>query len=166
MSATGHVTIRSALPADAAALARLRFALRASLAMAWEPESEFLSRCTAWMAERLAPGSAWQCWIAETEKGIVGSVWLQHIEKIPNPGDDPELHAYVSNLYVAPNHRGSGLGTRLLQECIGASPNDLVDKMILWPSPESRTLYQRHGFAVREDMFERRTAHRDPFLEQ
>jgi ribosomal protein S18 acetylase RimI-like enzyme len=166
MQTTGAVTIRAAVPADAPALARLRFALRASVAMAWEPEAEFLARCTAWMFDRLAPGSAWRCWIAEGEQGIVGSVWLQLIEKIPNPGDDPERHAYVSNLYVAPDHRGLGLGTRLLQQCIAACPDDDVDKMILWPTPESRTLYQRHGFAVRDDLFARRTPHPDPLLEQ
>lgn len=166
MSARRTVTLRSAVPADAAALARLRFALRAGVAMAWEPEAEFLARCTAWMAERLAPGSVWRCWVAEAGEGIVGSLWLQLIDKIPNPGDDPELFGYLSNLYVAPAHRGSGLGTRLLQECIDACPNDVVDKMILWPTPESRTLYQRHGFAVRDDLLERRTAHSDPLLEQ
>lgn len=28
-----------------------------------------------------------------------------------------------------------------------------VDAVILWPTPASRTLYDRHGFAVRDDLF-------------
>jgi hypothetical protein len=31
-----------------------------------------------------------------------------------------------------------------------------VDATILWPTPASRTLYLRHGFAVRDDLLERR----------
>jgi hypothetical protein len=31
-----------------------------------------------------------------------------------------------------------------------------VDAVVLWPTPASRTLYLRHGFAVREDLMERR----------
>ena len=153
-----HVLIRSAGPADAAALAALRFELRSNVAMVWEPEEEFLPRCTAWMARRLMPGGWWRSWVAVAEGKIVGTVWLQLFEKIPNPGEDPELHGYISNLIVAPGHRGAGIGSRLLEACIGACGEEVVDKVILWPTPESRSLYERHGFAAREDIFERRGA--------
>lgn len=156
MNAKRNVTLRAAGPADAAALASLRFALRSSVALVWEPETEFLARCTEWMGERLSPGGAWRCWIAEDEGRIVGSVWLQIFEKIPNPGEDAEFHGYVSNLYVAPSHRGAGIGSRLLSACLEVCEEGAVDKVILWPTPESRTLYQRHGFDAREDLFERR----------
>lgn len=156
MHAKPNVTLRSAGPADAAVLASLRFELRSGVALVWEPEQEFLARCTEWMRERLSPGGAWRCWIAEDGERIVGSIWLQLFEKIPNPGEDAEFHGYVSNLYVAPSHRGSGLGSRLLAECIEVCDESVVDKMILWPTPQSRTLYQRHGFDARDDLFERR----------
>jgi hypothetical protein len=29
-----------------------------------------------------------------------------------------------------------------------------MDAVILWPTPRSRRLYERHGFAVRKDLFE------------
>jgi hypothetical protein len=35
-----------------------------------------------------------------------------------------------------------------------------VDRLVLWPTPESRTLYERHGFAVRDDLLERRRGRR------
>ena len=31
-----------------------------------------------------------------------------------------------------------------------------MDAVILWPTPPSRSLYLRHGFAFREDLMERR----------
>ena len=110
MDTIKNATIRSAGPADAAALATLRFALRSGVELVWEPEAEFVPRCTTWMMQRLLPGGWWRCWVAVEGDEIVGSVWLQLIEKIPNPGEDPELHAYVSNLYVAPTHRGAFMG--------------------------------------------------------
>jgi len=160
MNTIQDVTIRSAGPADAGALAALRFALRSGVELVWEPEAEFVPRCTTWMLQRLIPGGWWRAWVAVDGAEIVGSIWLQLIEKIPNPGEDPELHGYVSNLYVAPTHRGAGLGTRLLERCLAACAEDVVDKIVLWPTPESRDLYERQGFSVRDDLFVRRAGAR------
>jgi ribosomal protein S18 acetylase RimI-like enzyme len=54
------------------------------------------------MVERLAPGARWRCWVAVAEGQLVGTLWLQLVEKLPNPGDEPEHHGYVSSVYVAP----------------------------------------------------------------
>jgi ribosomal protein S18 acetylase RimI-like enzyme len=166
METNRQVTIRAAGPADAAALATLRFALRSGVELVWEPEAEFVPRCTRWMTQRLMPGGWWRCWVAVDGAEIVGSVWLQLIEKIPNPGEDPELHGYVSNLYVSPTYRGAGAGSRLLEACLAVCAEDVVDKMILWPTPESRSLYTRHGFSTRDDLFVRRAARGDLYIEQ
>jgi GNAT superfamily N-acetyltransferase len=108
------------------------------------------------MAARLAPDSRWRCWVAEEADQLVGTLWLQLIEKIPNPGAEPETHAYISNVYVQPSRRGAGLGSRLLDTCLRVCTGEAVDAVILWPSPRSRRLYERHGFAARDDLFERR----------
>ena len=155
MSTAPAPALRPAVPADAAALARLRFAFRADLEPPDEQESEFLARCTAWMALRLAPGGAWRCWVAgETEP--VGTVWLQLLEKLPNPVAEPEWHGYISSLFVRPDARGAGLGSRLLAAALAESDRRGCDAVVLWPTPRSRSLYFRHGFALREDLLERR----------
>jgi GNAT superfamily N-acetyltransferase len=87
---------------------------------------------------------------------VVGTIWLHRIEKLPNPVGEAETHGYVSSLYVDPACRGEGLGGRLLGACLEACLAEGVDAVILWPTPRSRSLYQRHGFAVREDLLERR----------
>jgi GNAT superfamily N-acetyltransferase len=150
------LTIRLAGPADAPALAQLRYNFRATQDPAIEPEADFLPRCTSWMAAHLVRGSRWRCWVAEEADHLVGTLWLQLIEKIPNPGAEAETHAYISNVYVEPSRRGAGLGSHLLDTCLRACMAEEVDAVILWPSPRSRRLYERHGFAVRDDMFERR----------
>ncbi|MGH7579428.1 MAG: GNAT family N-acetyltransferase, partial [Gemmatimonadales bacterium] len=86
-------------------------------------------------------------------------VWLQLLDKLPNPVDEPERHGYVSSLYVRPAFRGAGLGSALLSACLEACDGAGVDAVLLWPTPASRSLYLRHGFAVREDLLERRFRH-------
>jgi GNAT superfamily N-acetyltransferase len=151
-----QAAVRRGEPRDVAALARLRYEFRAGHDAPIESEAEFLARCAAWMEARLAPGGSWSCWLAEETGRAVGTIWLQRIEKLPNPVDEAESHGYVSSLYVVPSSRGVGLGGRLLDACLRACQAEEMDAVILWPTPQSRSLYVRHGFAVREDLMERR----------
>ena len=139
------VTVRAAGPADAAALAGLRWAFRSGLASAGEDQAGFVARCEAWMRERLGAPGPWRAWVAE-EGGVVrGGVWLQRVEKIPNPVGEAEAHGYLSNLYVQPGSRG-GAGSRLLAAALASCDAGGVDTVYLWPTAASRTLYRRHGF--------------------
>jgi len=142
----GPPTLRIALPADAAELARLRYEFRSAERPATEPRAEFVARTTAWMRERLAPGTAWRCFVAVRDGAIAGQVWTTLVEKVPNPGgDEPERHAYLTNLYVRPAERG-GTGSALLEAALAWCRESRVDTVILWPTERSRTLYARYGF--------------------
>jgi GNAT superfamily N-acetyltransferase len=154
-SLTGSVqrAIRSATPGDADALARLRYALRASTGRATEPQEDFIKRCSLWMKDHLKVG-AWHCWVAESNGHLVGAVWMQVVEKIPNPRDEAEHHAYITNFYVQEEARGNGIGSQLLREALTWCQTHDVHAVILWPTERSRSLYERHGFAVRDDLME------------
>jgi GNAT superfamily N-acetyltransferase len=156
MSDPPEIIIRLAGPADAMSLAWLRYEFRAGHDPATEAEADFLARCGDWMVARLASGSHWRCWVAEEAGRLVGTIWVQLIEKIPNPGAEAESHGYISNLYVEPSRRGAGLGSMLMDTCLRYCEKESVDAVILWPTPHSRPLYERHGFAVREDLLEQR----------
>jgi GNAT superfamily N-acetyltransferase len=97
---------------------------------------------------------AWHCWIAEEDKQLIGAVWLQLVEKIPNPRSEAEHHAYLTNFYVDESVRGKGIGTRLLLEVIDWCKTRDVHAIVLWPTERSRSLYERQGFAVRDDLME------------
>jgi len=137
--------VRRAVPGDAAALAALRWEFRAAIGDANEERDAFVRRCEAWMRPRLAPESSWRAWVAEAAGEVVGTVWVQLMEKMPNPVDEAEVHAYVTNVYVRPSARG-GVGSRLLaaalEECAAAG----VHQAFLWPTERSRALYRRLGF--------------------
>jgi GNAT superfamily N-acetyltransferase len=148
-----HPAVRVATPSDADALAQLRYALRASTGRATESEAEFIERCSAWMNEHLE-SDAWHCWVAELNEQLIGAVWLQLVEKIPNPRNEAEHHGYITNFYIQQEARGRGIGSQLLRTALDWCEGRDVHAVILWPTERSRSLYERHGFAVRDDIME------------
>lgn len=147
------IEIRRAASTDVEAMAELRWEFRAGRQPPTEAHDVFIKRCGAWMRRELSTPGAWQAWVAVNNRAIVGQVWLHTIAKIPNPIDETEHHAYLSNLYVRPSDRG-GAGTRLLEAAIAQARANHVDRVVLWPSDRSVTLYLRHGFSRGGDVME------------
>lgn len=141
------------MPSDVGALAELRYNFRVSLREAAEPRATFVKRCSDWMRDRLN-GQSWLAWLAVQGDTLVGCVWLQPIEKIPNPVVEPELHAYITNFYVVPELRGRGVGGEMLTLALDWCREQQVDSVFLWPTEQSRSLYERHGFAARNALME------------
>ena len=106
------------------------------------------------MTDHLQHGSLWHCWVAESSDQLIGALWLQLVEKIPNPRSEPEFHGYITNFYLEPAARSQGIGSRLLTMALDWCKARDVHAVILWPTEKSRTLYERHGFAVRPDILE------------
>jgi GNAT superfamily N-acetyltransferase len=149
--------LRLANVADAAVLATLRYEFRTGLAPDAPAEIGFHARCAEWMAARLPRTDVWRCWLASEAHGEpLGMVWVQFLEKLPNPVGEPELHAYVTSFYVREPARGRGVGGRLLDAALAACAERGCDTVFLWPTPRSRSLYERHGFSERAGMLELR----------
>jgi GNAT superfamily N-acetyltransferase len=147
------IHIRAAVPEDAYAMAELRWEFRAARAPAIEPQGAFLARCHDWMRRELTTCSMWHAWVAVANERIVGQVWIALMPKLPNPIEERESHAYLSNLYVKPEHRG-GVGARLLKTALAWAVAQEVDRVLLWPSAQSVSLYERHGFTHHGDVME------------
>lgn len=151
------LVIRRATSADAEMLAHLRYEFRTMLDPPLEPAEAFVSRCTAWITEHLRADGSWCCWIAEESSAPIGMIWLSLLEKIPNPVGELEAYGYITNFYVRADHRGSGVGRQLLAAAVAECDRRKVFSTILWPTPQSRSLYGRHGFAAPRTLMERRT---------
>jgi GNAT superfamily N-acetyltransferase len=133
----------------------LRWDFRADRPGVREDRSAFVIRCEQWMASALR-NPRWCCFVAETGTSLVGQVWVEIFEKIPNPTDEPERHAYITNMYVRPERRNAGIGGRLLEAAISWSVGQRPDTMFLWPTPRSRPFYARHGFVPADAILIRR----------
>src|SRR6476659_7781565 len=153
-------TIRPATPADASHLAELRYEFRSPRAANTESRDEFLERCTGWMQEHLA-GDRWFCWVAERDGRIVGHVWLNLIDKIPNPVAEAEWHGYITNMYVQEASRG-GVGDALMDAALAFCAGREVDSVILWPTQRSRSLYGRKGFSASDAIMSRESQPANP----
>jgi ribosomal protein S18 acetylase RimI-like enzyme len=147
--------VRPAGPADARAMAALRYAFRAELAPPVESEQEFVDRASNWLADRLGQGS-WTGWLACDQAEPVGLVLVQLVEKVPNPVTEPESLGYITSLYVRPHCRGRGIGEALLRKALAYCHDGGVDSVVLWPSARSVPLYLRHGFRRQGDVMELR----------
>jgi len=111
----------------------------------------------SWMKKRFrADSGAWRCWVVDDDKQLLGHVCVQLFEKIPNPVNEPELHAYITNFYVVPEKRHRGLGKKLLNKALSWCRAQGVDAVILWATPESKSLYRRCGFIESADIFQAR----------
>ena len=158
LKAMPDIIVRPGTPDDAPALAALRFEFRSSLRTTRESEPAFVARCAEWMHERLSLGhSAWRCWLAQSDHQAVGHLWVQLVEKIPNPSLELERHAYLTNFYVRETVRGSGVGTRLLTSALEWCDTRGVDVVFLWPTARSRALYERHGFVAADAVLTRQS---------
>ncbi|ATL32534.1 GNAT family N-acetyltransferase [Streptomyces formicae] len=146
-------TVRKAQVTDAAALARLRWRFKQEDDPSPSGAEElFIRACAEWMRTRLT--GTWTAWVVEVDDVVSGHVFLNHVEKVPEPGADADRLGYVTNFYVCPEHRGRGLGRALLEEVVRHGRHHPLDTLIVWPSERSASLYRRVGFAVPEETLE------------
>ena len=145
--------VRVATSADWGALAEMRYRFRAEVGSPTETRSRFVRRCTSWMKRVLGPGSnAWRCWVIDDGKQLLGHVCVQLFQKMPNPVNEPEAHAYLTNFYVVPEMRGRGMGRKLLNKALSWCRAQRTDAVILWATAESKSLYHRCGLLEPADI--------------
>jgi GNAT superfamily N-acetyltransferase len=99
---------------------------------------------------------AWRCWVIDDGKQLLGRVCVQLFEKMPNPVNEPEAHAYLTNFYVVPEMRGRGLGMKLLNKGLSWCRAQGAGAVILWATTESKSLYRRCGLVEPSDILELR----------
>jgi GNAT superfamily N-acetyltransferase len=97
----------------------------------------------------------WKVWVAEAAGRPVGTVCLQMVDLVPRPAR-PEQRAlgYVTNVYVQPPFRESGVGGRMLRAAVRWAQDNGLDTLIVWPTERSVSLYRRVGFDTPAELLE------------
>src|SRR5262249_1299244 len=153
----GELRIRMATSDDWKVLAEMRYRFRAEVGSPTETKSRFVRRCTSWMKKAFGgDSSSWRCWVMHDGKQLLGHVCVQLFEKMPNPVNEPEAHAYLTNFYVVPELRGRGLGRKLLNKALSWCRAKGVDAVILWATAESKSLYRQCGLVESPDILDLR----------
>ena len=143
---TGNGTaVREARLGDVAELARLRWDFR-SASQAVQSWDSFSAEFQRWFQSAYV-SSRWVVAVAESNPGrLCGCIFLQCVEKVPNPGATIRSWGYVTNSYMAPEFRSRGLGGVMLRLVVAAARARSLEFLIVWPSPEAESFYQRAGF--------------------
>jgi ribosomal protein S18 acetylase RimI-like enzyme len=101
------------------------------------------------MDSLIANESLGRIWIIEVAQQAVGYAALTFVHSIEFGG----RCAFVDELYVAPEHRGHGVGRRTLEMIVEESRRLNVRTLLLEVSPENeraRRLYELVGFGQRK----------------
>jgi len=79
---------------------------------------------------------------------------LELIQKVPRPGRTTHPFIYMTNVYTLPEHRGQGLGSKLLKEIEAWSREKEYEFIIVWPSDWSIEFYERNGYKLCKEPME------------
>ena len=110
----------------------------------WGPQIEVIEgEVTTAFLRDFKPGRE-QCWVAEVDRAMVGSVFLT---------DEGGGLSRLRLLYVEPSARGLGIGNTLVTTCIDFARGVGYQAMTLWTHTileSARRIYAAHGFRIVE----------------
>ena len=110
-----------------------------------EPFEAYVERFARSARSALASDD-WRAWVARTDDGLVGAMWLHTVHRVPVPGKRAGPIGYLTNVYVAPEHRNGGLGALMLDRVRDRCREEGYSLVIVWPTERSRSFYRRGGF--------------------
>ncbi|WP_174891348.1 GNAT family N-acetyltransferase [Candidatus Hamiltonella defensa] len=84
--------------------------------------------------------------VAEKNAELIGVISLFLVDKIPSPCEINGCWGYVSNVYVKPECRNNGVGSKLLNFVKDAAVANKCELLVVWPSDRSYPFYKRAGF--------------------
>jgi GNAT superfamily N-acetyltransferase len=131
---------------DVPELARLRWELYAEQnGDHAEPFEAYVERFARFAGSALA-SKDWRAWVARTDDGLVGAMWLHTVPRVPVPGKRAGAIGYLTNVYVSPELRNAGLGAEMLDRMKAWCAEEGFSLVTVWPTERSRSFYRRGGF--------------------
>lgn len=144
-----------AVEPDLPQLAQLRWDFRAEdgTELPVVSREEFLDVCLAFLRQGLA-GGYHTYWLAEVAGLIIAHVFVHRIDLVPRPCQLRDRFGYVTNNYTRPAYRNQGIGAELMRHVAEWARAEDFELLIVYPSEEAVTFYQRAGFRAENDVME------------
>jgi len=153
------IEYRMATPADAAALALLRWQYRAETGECRESQKQaFVRACRTFMEQGLSSGE-WVVWVAEEEGRILSHIFLRRVRKVPRPDRLHDEIGYLANAYTRPAFRGQGVGSTVLAHLLRWAKEEDLDTLICWAATDRAAFYARAGFRAPREVLENEVRH-------
>ena len=144
------LNVRLAILSDFKGLASLRWLSRSTDECARQSQEYFDREFGQWFARALASGR-WHIAVAVSRSGdLCGCIYLQVVEKLPVPGNSKRAWGYVTNSFVREGERRAGAGSLMLEFLIECARKLDLELLMVWPSSEAVSLYERAGFLAPE----------------
>ncbi len=133
--------LRLADASDAAALAALRWAWSAT---SDDRDPDRLTR--DFITFMSSTASSHRCVVAELDGALVAMAWLAFTARPPVVGASGRRSADLQSVFVRPEHRGTGLGARLVQAAIDLARAEGAEHLTVHATPDAAAFYERFGF--------------------
>lgn len=116
-------------------------------------QEAFVEACSAFLQQGLASGYHTH-WIAEQDGGIVSHLLVHRIDLVPRPCKLKDQIGIITNNYTRPAYRGLGIGSELIKRVKRWAMDEDLELLIVYPSDEAVTFYERAGFSAQNDVME------------
>lgn len=146
---------RMATDEDLAQLAELRWDFRSEdgTEQPVVDREEFVEGCTEFLRRGLESGYH-TYWIAEHAGEIVSQIFVHRIDLVPRPCKAQDQFGYITNNYTKPTYRNQGIGSELMSRVKRWARDEDLELLIVYPSEEAVTFYERAGFCAENDVME------------
>jgi GNAT superfamily N-acetyltransferase len=146
------LTLRRATPDDAPLITRQRHQMFADNDLATEARyAEMNLAFEPWVRERLSDGRYIGLFLEENETLLAAcGIFFQDFP--PHYLDPAPLRAYLLNFYTAPQARGRGLATQLLQHAVDECHARNIGVITLHASKFGKPIYEKFGFLRNNEM--------------
>lgn len=146
--------IRLAGQADLAHLARLLWLCAAPAEQAKQSVESFAVDLAAWWTDHHDSHLAFVARNAESEI-VVGMAWLALVPRTPRPAATTRRSADIQSVFVAPEQRGKGIGSALVQAAFEHALGLGASRVTVHSSQKAVPVYEKLGFTSCRQLLQR-----------
>ncbi len=141
---TDRVDIRVAGAGDVQDLALMLWVNASPDEQENQPVGSFAVDLLAWLADHTESHVAF---VARVGTGAVGMSWVALVPRAPRPGVLGRWSADIQSVFVLPEQRGKGIGSRLVLAAVEHASQRGASRITVHSGREAVPVYERLGFA-------------------